>query len=49
MHIFTLVHFSFSWPVNAYLVFHCILNSLDCCEATYCTDITVLRIINSWS
>ena len=49
MHIFASVHFSFLLPINAYLIFCCILCFLDCCEATYCTNITVLRIINSWS
>jgi len=27
MHIFTSVHFSFLWPINAYLLSYCILSS----------------------
>jgi hypothetical protein len=49
MHIFTSVYLSFLLPINTYLVIHCTAHFLDCCEATYCTDITVLKIINSWS
>ena len=49
MLMFTSVHFSFLLPINAYLVFHSILSSWDSCEATYCPDITVFRIINSWT